>query len=144
MVQGLYLRRENLHTAQISTRVLTPASTSPAKVNGSAQFNPRSKFLGDHVALLSFRLKSLDVDTGDVGRLLEVFSRAFFGGANKSLLISEHVEFDLDTNISAHKAQTGKIVGKLRAAGCVLRIAGGDPPNADFILGQGSRGSSFS
>jgi len=143
MIQGLYLK-ENWDTTQISTRVLTPASTSPAKVNGSAQFNPRSKFLGDHVALLSFRLKSLDVDTGDVGRQLEGFSRAFFGGTNKSLLISEHVDFDLDTNISAHRVQTGRIVKNLRAAGCVLRIAGGDPPYADFTLGQGSRGSSLS
>jgi len=143
MIQGLYLK-DNWDTTQISTRVLTPASTSPAKVNGSAQFNPHSKFLGDHVALLSFYLKSLDVDTGDVGRQLEGFSCAFFGGTNKSLLISEHVDFDLDTNISAYRVQTGRIVKNLRAAGCVLRIAGGDPPYADFTLGQGSRGSLLS
>jgi len=147
MIQGLYLK-ENYDTTQISTRVLTPASTSPAKVNGSAQFNPHSKFLGDHIALLSFCLKYLDVNTGDVSRLLEGFSCAFFGGTNKSLLISEHVKFDLNTNISAHKVQTGRIVKRLRAAGCVLKFAGDDPsnnpPNADFILGQGSREPSFS
>jgi len=144
MIQGLYLK-ENRDTTQISTWVLTTASTSPAKVNGSTQFNPCSKFLGDHIALLSFHLKSLDVDTGNVGRLLEGFSCAFFGGANKSLLILEHVKFDLNTNISAYKVQTGRIVKRLRAARCILGIASSDPPNdppnADFILGQGSRES---
>ena len=122
MIQGLYLRK-NCDTAQISTRVLTPTSTSPAQIHGSTQLTPHSKFLGDHIALLSFCLKSLDVDTGNVGRLLEGFACTFFGGMNKSLFISEHVKFDLDTNISAHKVQTGRIVRKLRAAGCVLRIA---------------------
>jgi hypothetical protein len=116
VLQGFYLSG----TKQISTQVLTAAFKSPAEVHGCAQFAPRSRFLGDHVAILNLRLKSLDVDTGDIGRLLGGFAGAFFGGTNRSLLISKHVEFDLDLDMSAHAEQMNRIARTLRAVRCAL------------------------
>jgi len=121
MLQGFYSSK-NPDTEHISTQTLTPAFTSPAKVHGSAQFAPHSKFLGEHVAILNFRLKSLDIDTGDISRLLGGFAAAFFGGTSRSLLISENIEFDLDIGMSAHKKQMNKILRTFRAAGCIPRI----------------------
>lgn len=121
MLQGFYSRK-NPDTAHISTQTLTPAFTTPAQVHGSAQFAPRSKFLGEHVVILNFRLKSLDVDTGDIGRLLGGFAASFFGGKNRGLLNSENIEFDLDKGVLAHKQRMKKILGTFRAVGCVRRV----------------------
>lgn len=77
---------------------------------------PRSKFLGEHVVILNFRLESLDDDAADVGGILGSFAAAFFGGAAKNLLIVENVKFDLDKNPLGHKRRIGRIVKKLREA----------------------------
>jgi hypothetical protein len=123
MLQGFYSSknpdREHISTV---TEMLTPAFTTPAQVHGSAQFAPRSRFLGERVFILNFRLKSLDVDTGDIGRLLGSFAASFFGGTNRSLLNSENIEFDLDKGMLAHKKQMNKILRTFREAGCVCRI----------------------
>ena len=118
---GFLLKRNLWHKPIIDpTRVLTPAFTSPAKVHGNAQFALRSKFLRDHVAILNIRLESLKVDSGDVSKLLKDFVSAFFGGTDQRLLILQHIKFDLDTDTSAHKVQTNKIIKKLKLLGAPL------------------------
>ena len=94
--------------------------TSPAKIIGSPQLVPCSKFLGEGVAILNFRLSSLDVDTADLGEILGPFAAAFFGGDYRTLLTLEHIKFNLDADKSGHARKMKTIANKLRTNGFVL------------------------
>src|ERR1700761_7676142 len=74
---------------------LEPLYESPAKIRGSTQLIPRSKFLGSGVAILNFRLDGFHLDTGDLGKILETFATAFFPEENSNLLIFEDIVYDL-------------------------------------------------
>jgi hypothetical protein len=57
---------------------MQPLYPSLAKLRGSAQLIPRSKFLSDGIAILNLRLDVFHFDTGDLGKILEPFANAFF------------------------------------------------------------------
>jgi hypothetical protein len=108
---------------------------SPATILGSAQFVPCSKFLGEGVAILNFRLNTLDVDTADLGGILGPYAATFFGGDYRTLLTIEHIKFDLNADRSGHRQKMRRVVNKLRASRCVPRTVA-DFRNVDTVLGQ--------
>jgi hypothetical protein len=102
-------------------RALRPVYESPAMIRGSAQLIPRSKFSSNGIAILNFRLRSFQEDTGDLGKTLEPFARAFFPKENKDLLIFEHIVYDLEKSKHEHKRKVDRIVGKLITSRSVFR-----------------------
>jgi len=122
--QGFYVSPTEPHANDLDAaaiQLLPHAYESPATVRGSAQLIPRSKFFGEGVAILNFRLRSLDVDAGDLGGILKGFAAAFFGGTDKAMLVFEHIEFDLDINRRGHMRKMEMVVKNLRAARYVHR-----------------------
>jgi hypothetical protein len=114
--QGFYISPSNGCDMQnISMQTLPHVYTSPAKIFGSAQFIPCLKFLGEGVAILNFRLNSLDVDTADLGKILGPYAAAFFGGDYRTLLTLEHIKIDLDADKLRHKLTMKMVSKKLRA-----------------------------
>lgn len=95
---------------------LEPLYGSPAKIRGSTQLIPRSKFLGSGVAILNFRLDGFHLDTGDLGKILEIFATAFFSEENSNLLIFEDIVFDLTRTQQKHDEKIRSVIGKLEAA----------------------------
>ena len=103
------------------TETLEPLYKSTAELRGSAQLIPRSKFLGNGVAILNFRLDAFNMDTGDLGKILKPFARSFFSADDKNLLIFEDIVYDLTQGRTKHKKMMRGIVEKLRAARWVSR-----------------------
>jgi hypothetical protein len=95
---------------------LVPLYESPAKIRGITQLIPRSKFLGNGVAILNFRLDGFHLDTGNLGKILEPFATAFFPEENNNLLIFEDIVYDLTRNQHKHEEKIYSIIRKLRAA----------------------------
>ena len=94
---------------------LEPLYESPAKIHGITQLIPRSRFLGNGVAILNFCLDSFHLDTGDLGKILEPFATAFFTKENTSLIF-EDIIYDLPRNQHKHEEKIYSVVRKLRAA----------------------------
>lgn len=92
-----------------------PAYDTTARVRGSAQLIPRSKFLSTGVTILNFRLESFQLDTCDLGKTLEPIANAFFP-QNGGLLISESIGFDLTRSPRKHERKIQKVIGELREA----------------------------
>jgi hypothetical protein len=119
--QGFYISPyKGCDMRSMEMQPLPHVYTSPAKILGSAQLVPCSKFLGEGVVILNFRLSSLDVDTADLGGILGPFAAAFFGGDYRNLLTLEHITFDLDADKSGHARKMKGIAKKLREKWCVL------------------------
>lgn len=89
---------------------------SPAKVYGSAQLIPRSKFLSNGIGILNFRLDAFHLDTGDLGKILEPVAKAFFPAGNDNLLIYQDIIYDLSERRQEHSEIMDNIVRRLRAA----------------------------
>lgn len=96
--------------------MFTPLYASPAKIHGSAQLVPRTKFIGEGVAILNFRLESLGADTGDLGKILEPFADAFIPQGHDNVLIVKHIGFDLIRGSRKHKTAMYGLSEQLRAA----------------------------
>jgi hypothetical protein len=101
---------------EYDTRTLKPLCESPAEIRGNAQLIPRSKFLGNGVAILNFRLDSFHLDTGDLGKILGPFASAFFPEDGKNMLIFENIVYDLTQSRTEHERRIHGVVGQLRAA----------------------------
>ena len=86
---------------------------------------PRSKFLSSGIAVLSFRLESFHEDTGDLGKTLESFAKAFFPKENQGLLIFEHIVYDLEQSKLRHEQKVGEIAKKLVESRLVFRTMAG-------------------
>lgn len=100
----------------MTIEILTPLYASPAKIHGSAQLIPQTKFIGEGVAILNFRLGSLGTDTGDLGKILEPFADAFIPQGHENVLIVEHIGFDLILGSQRHKTAVDGVSEQLRAA----------------------------
>lgn len=110
--QGFYAP-SNLGTGG---EMFTPLYASPAKIHGSAQLVPQTKFIGEGVAILNFRLESLGADTGDLGKVLEPFADAFIPQGHENALIVKHIGFDLILGSRKHKTVVDGVSKQLRAA----------------------------
>ena len=84
---------------------LAPLYDTPAIIRGSAQLIPRSKFLGDGVAILNFRLNGFHLDTGDLGKILQPFAAGFFPKGDKHLLLFQDIVFDITQSQHRQKIQ---------------------------------------
>lgn len=104
------------HPTLDRTQTLEPLYESPVEICGSAQLIPRSKFLGNGVAILNFRLNAFSLDTGNLGKILEPFASSFFSEDGKNLLIFEDIVYDLTQCRAKHEQMIDGIVEKLRAA----------------------------
>lgn len=126
-IQGFYAFPElGEPPAEITAiQALKPAYGSPAIIRGSAQLMPRSKFLSSGIAVLSFRLESFHEDTGDLGKTLESFAKAFFPKENQGLLIFEHIVYDLEQSKLRHEQKVGEIAKKLVESRLVFRTMAG-------------------
>ena len=101
---------------EYDTQTLEPLYESPAEIRGSAQLIPRSKFLGNGIAILNFRLDAFHLDTGDLGSILEPFTSAFFPEDGNNLLIFENIVYDLTQSQTKHEQRIRGVIGQLRAA----------------------------
>ena len=54
-----------------------------------------AKFLGNGVAILNFHLDGFDLDTADLGKMLQPFAAAFFPKEAKILLLCQGIVFIL-------------------------------------------------
>jgi hypothetical protein len=97
---------------------MQPLYPSPAKLRGSAQLIPRSKFLSDGVAILNLRLDVFHFDTGDLGKILEPFANAFFPEGGDGLLIYKDILFDLSAHWDVHQQNMEDVFRHLSAARC--------------------------
>jgi len=88
LYKGFYVQSPN-------TQTLIPVYDFPAEIHGYTVLIPQSKFQNDGVAILNFCLSSFDLDTGDLGKVLEPFASAFFSKEGSDLLIVEHIAYDL-------------------------------------------------
>jgi hypothetical protein len=93
----------------------TPVYKSPAKVRGSTQLIPRSKFLSNDVAILNFHLEDFHLDTGNLGKILEPFASAFFPKEGNGLIYNDIV-FDLTQSRCRHTNQIHDVIRKITAA----------------------------
>ena|ERR1700761_3767742 len=97
------------------TQTRLPVYGCPAKVRGSPQILPRSKFLSAGVAILNVRLGNFHVDTADLGKILEPFAAAFFPKGGNGSLIFEDIVYDLTRSQHAHKRKTHKLAEQLKS-----------------------------
>ncbi|KAH9017859.1 hypothetical protein EDB85DRAFT_2201432 [Lactarius pseudohatsudake] len=93
-----------------------PIYQHPAEIRGSAQVIPRSKYQNDGVAILNFRLKSFNCDTGDLGKILGPFAAAFFPNQGGHSLLFENIDFDLTRGRREHRQIIERVQENLRAA----------------------------
>ncbi|KAH8976756.1 hypothetical protein EDB86DRAFT_2839264 [Lactarius hatsudake] len=115
---GFYVSQEH----QTKGRDHEPIYQHPAKVRGSAQVIPRSKYQNDGVAILNFRLKSFNRDTGDLGKILEPFAATFFPNEGDHSLLFENIDFDLTTRgLREHRKIIERVQENLRAATSTLK-----------------------
>ena len=95
-------------------RTLQPLYHFPAKIRGSAQFSPRSKFQSGGIAILNFRLDTFNRDTGNLGHILEPFANAFFPEGGDTLLIYQDIV--VSQSQREHEDQMHTIFKQLSAA----------------------------
>jgi hypothetical protein len=110
--KGFYLRHG---CTPEKTQTRLPVYGCPAKVRGSAQLLPRSKFLSAGVAILNVRLGNFHFDTGDLGKILEPFAAAFFPNEGNTSLIFEDIVYDLTQSQQAHKRKTRKLAEQMKS-----------------------------
>ena len=91
-----------------------PLYETPAIICGNAQIIPRSKFLGNGIAILNFCLDGFHLDTGDLGKILQPFAAAFFPKEGNNLLVFENIVFDLAQ--SGHEQKIQGVIEQLTAA----------------------------
>ncbi|KAF8266767.1 hypothetical protein EI94DRAFT_1701500 [Lactarius quietus] len=96
-------------TEVTTIQTLRPAYAFPAKICGSAQLIPRSKFSSNGIVVLNFHLAGFHEDMGDLGKILEPFACAFIPKENMDLLIFEHITFDLEQGKLKHKRNVDKV-----------------------------------
>jgi hypothetical protein len=65
---------------------------------------------------LNFRLGDFHEDTGDLGKVLEPFARAFIPNDNMDSLIFEHITYDLEQGKLKHKRKVDKVAKRLNMA----------------------------
>ncbi|KAH9048596.1 hypothetical protein EDB83DRAFT_2522864 [Lactarius deliciosus] len=114
---GFYVSQDD----QTTGRDHEPIYQYPAKVRGSAQVIPRSKYQNDGVAILNFRLQSFNRDTGDLGKILEPFATAFFPNEGDHSLLFENINFDLTRGRREHGKIIERVQENLRAATSTLK-----------------------
>lgn len=104
------------HTTLDHTQTLEPLYKFPAELCGIAQLIPRSKFLGNGIAILNFHLDGFNLDTGSLSKVLEPFATGFFSADDENLLIFEDIVYDSIQCWTKHEQIIHGIVKKLRAA----------------------------
>ncbi|KAH9014023.1 hypothetical protein EDB85DRAFT_2215399 [Lactarius pseudohatsudake] len=114
---GFYVSQDH----QTKGRDHEPIYQHPAEIRGSAQVIPRSKYQNDGVAILNFRLKSFNCDTGDLGKILEPFAAAFFPNQGGHSLLFENIDFDLTRGHREHRQIIERVQENLRAATPTLK-----------------------
>ena len=72
-----------------------PLYDTAAQICGSTQLIPHANFLGNGVAILNFCLDSFDLDTADLGKILQPFAAAFFSKGAKTSLLYQDIVFNL-------------------------------------------------
>src|SRR6201996_2673773 len=72
-----------------------PLYDTAAQICGSTQLILCAKFLGNGVAILNFHLDGFDLDTADLGKILQPFAAAFFSKEGKTSLLYQDMVFNL-------------------------------------------------
>ena len=91
-----------------------PLYDTAAQICGSTQFIPHAKFLSNGVAIPNICLDGFDLDTANLGKILQPFAAAFFPKEAKTSLLYQDIVFNLAQ--SGHEKKIQGVMEQLTAA----------------------------